>query len=281
MADGPQAAVVTGAGRGIGRAIALDLAARGLHVVCISQSQNAAKTAQSIQQSGGVATALQLDLRDAEEAGQRVAQWVAQCAEGARLERLAVVLAAGTLGPTGPLFDSNAPESSLSAWLECMQVNLFGNLAVARALLKPMLAAGYGRIVAFAGGGSAYAYPLFPAYSASKTAMVRAIENLDCDLRGKGDFAAACLAPGAVETDMLARIRAAGAEVRTTVNIAEPVEFVREFVFCKSCGFSGSFVHARDNWREYLNNGHALPDAALWKLRRIEPPRPETSRKAT
>ena len=256
--------VVTGAGRGIGRAIALDLAARGLHVVCISQSQNAADTAQSIHQSGGAATALQLDLRDAGAAGQRVAAW----AEGAAFKRLAAVLAAGTLGPTGPLL-----ESCPSAWLECMQVNLLGNLAVARALLSPMLAAGYGRIVAFAGGGSAYAYPLFPAYSASKTAMVRAIENLDCDLRGKGDFATVCLSPGAVETDMLARIREAGAEVRTTVDIAEPVRFVREFVFCESCGFSGSFVHVRDNWREYLNNGYVLPDAALWKLRRIEPPR--------
>jgi NAD(P)-dependent dehydrogenase (short-subunit alcohol dehydrogenase family) len=264
MADGPQAVVVTGAGRGIGRAIALDLAARGLHVVCISQSQNAADTAQSIHQSGGAATALQLDLRDAGAAGQRVAAW----AEGAGFERLAAVLAAGTLGPTGPLL-----ESCPSAWLECMQVNLLGNLAVARALLRPMLATGYGRIVAFAGGGSAYAYPLFPAYSASKTAMVRAIENLDCDLRGKGDFATACLAPGAVETDMLARVRAEGAEVRTTVDIAEPVRFIREFVFCESCGFSGSFVHVRDNWREYLNNGHVLPDAALWKLRRIEPQR--------
>jgi 3-oxoacyl-[acyl-carrier protein] reductase len=264
MADGPQAVVVTGAGRGIGRAIALNLASRGLHVVCISQSQNAEDTAQSIHESGGAATALRLDLRDAAAAGQRVSQW----AEGAGFERLALVLAAGTLGPTGPLLASTE-----SAWLECMQVNLLGNLAVARALLKPMLAAGYGRIAAFSGGGSAYAYPLFPAYSASKTAVVRAIENLDCDLRGKGDFATVCLAPGAVETDMLTRVRAAGAEVKTTVNIAEPVEFIREFVFCTSCGFSGSFVHVRDNWREYLNNGHELPDAALWKLRRIEPQR--------
>jgi 3-oxoacyl-[acyl-carrier protein] reductase len=256
-----QAVVVTGAGRGIGRAVALDLAARGLHVVCISQSQNAADTAQSIVGTGGAATALQIDLRDAEAAGKLVAQW----AEDAGFERLAAVLAAGTLGPPGPL-----SESCPAVWLECLQVNLLGNLAVARALLKPMLAAGYGRIVAFAGGGSAYAYPLFPAYSASKTAMVRAIENLDCDLQGKGDFATACLAPGAVETDMLARVRAAGAEVRTTVDIAEPVEFIREFVLCESCGFSGSFVHVRDNWREYLNNGRNLPQAALWKLRRIE-----------
>ena len=264
MAGGPQAAVVTGAGRGIGRAIAQDLAARGLHVVCISQSQNAEDAARSIRESGGAATALRLDLRDAAAAGQRVSGW----AEGAGFERFTVVLAAGTLGPTGPLLATTE-----SAWLECMQVNLLGNLAVARALLKPMLAARYGRIAAFSGGGSAYAYPLFPAYSASKTAVVRAIENLDCDLRGKGDFATVCLAPGAVETDMLTRVRSAGAEVKTTVDIAEPVEFIREFVFSKSCGFSGSFVHVRDSWRDYLNNDRALPDAAQWKLRRIEPPR--------
>jgi NAD(P)-dependent dehydrogenase (short-subunit alcohol dehydrogenase family) len=128
----------------------------------------------------------------------------------------------------------------------------------------------FGRIVGFAGGGAAYAFPLFPAYAASKAAMVRTIENIQEDLNGKGDFAAVCLAPGANETDMLKKVRAAGATVKTTVAISEPVAFVREFLFSDNCGFKGAFVHVRDNWRDYLNSGKKIDDQK-WKLRRIEP----------
>lgn len=261
MAD-IQAILVTGAGRGIGRAISLELGSQRAHVVCLSRSENAERTAREIRERGGSASAIQADLRDASA----VEKAVGACALSHKFERWGAVLAAGTLGPSGPLV-----ESDLSAWMDCFAINVLGNLAAAKALLEPMLASGFGRILAFAGGGSAYAYPLFPAYSASKTAMVRAMENLNCDVQGKGDFAVACLAPGAVDTDMLAQVKAAGAEVRTMVPIVEPVTFAREFVFSKSCGFSGSFVHVRDKWPEYLNNGHALPQPALWKLRRIEP----------
>ena len=254
-----EAVLVTGAGRGIGKAIALDLAASGVHVVCLSKSANADITRDEIRERGGSAESLSLDLSRYAET-ERAA---GTCGEPH--QRWGVVLAAGILGPTGSLVETN-----LEDWRECMELNVLGNLAAVKGLLHRMLAARFGRILAFAGGGSAYAYPLFPAYSASKTAMVRAIENLNKDLEGKGDFAVACLAPGAVETDMLARVREAGAEIKTTTDIAEPVRFAREFLFSTSCGFSGSFVHVRDKWPEYLNNGHALNTESLWKLRRIE-----------
>jgi NAD(P)-dependent dehydrogenase (short-subunit alcohol dehydrogenase family) len=124
--------------------------------------------------------------------------------------------------------------------------------------------------VGFGGGGAAYAYPLFPAYAAAKTATVRTIENIQADLDGKGDFAAVCLAPGANETKMLAQVRAAGAQIKTTVDIGEPVRFVREFLLCRDCGFKGAFVHVRDNWMDFLDAGRKQDDK-LWKLRRTEP----------
>src|SRR5258708_466943 len=254
-----EAVLVTGAGRGIGKAIALDLAVSGVHVVCLSKSANADITRDEIMERGGSAESLSLDLSRYAEA-ERAA---GTCGEPH--QRWGVVLAAGILGPTGSL-----AETKLEEWRECMELNVLGNLAAVKGLLHRMLAARFGRILAFAGGGSAYAYPLFPAYSASKTAMVRAVENLNKDLEGKGDFAVACLAPGAVETDMLARVREAGAEIKTTTDIAEPVRFAREFLFSTSCGFSGSFVHVRDKWLEYLNNGQTLNTESQWKLRRIE-----------
>ena len=100
--------------------------------------------------------------------------------------------------------------------------------------------------------------------------MVRTIENIQADLYSKGDFAAVCLAPGANETKMLQEIRRAGAEIKTTVDISEPVNFVREFLFSRTCGFKGAFVHVRDIWRDYLNNDRTIDEEA-WKLRRTSP----------
>ena len=151
-----------------------------------------------------------------------------------------------------------------------MRTNVLGNLAVTKAALPIMLKNKYGRLVFFAGGGAAYAYPIFPGYAASKTALVRAVENLHEDLKDAGDFAVAILAPGAVETDTLTRVREHGGYVRTTVPIEEPVEFVHQFLTAGKCGFSGCFVHVRDDWQKLLNSDNRLTAKDLWKLRRVE-----------
>jgi fengycin family lipopeptide synthetase B len=254
--------VVTGAGRGIGKAIAVELGSRGVHVFGISKTESVDATRDEIVAQGGSASSLRMDLSgDAEAIRQAVHDRVSRSG----LKSVGVVLAAAVLGPTGPL-----SETSLEAWKECLNVNLFGNLAVAQGCMSTMLSARFGRILALAGGGSAYAYPTFPAYSASKTAMVRAVENLHEDLRNCGDFAVVCLAPGAVETRMLQQVRAAGAVVKTTVDLAEPVRFARQFLFCETCGFSGRFVHVRDDWTPYLDVPNLSPKAETWRLRRIE-----------
>jgi NAD(P)-dependent dehydrogenase (short-subunit alcohol dehydrogenase family) len=97
--------------------------------------------------------------------------------------------------------------------------------------------------------------------------MVRATENLQDELKGLGDFLSVCVAPGAMETDMLAKVRAAGAEVRTTVSLDEPVEFVTTFLQAQECAFSGRFVHVRDAWREWMQTT-PMPEEQ-WLLRRI------------
>jgi NADP-dependent 3-hydroxy acid dehydrogenase YdfG len=160
--------------------------------------------------------------------------------------------------------------SNIGDWDRAFKINVLGNLAVARALLPVQIQHRFGRLLFFAGGGAAYAYPMFPAYAASKSALVRIVENLHEDLKDKGDFATAILAPGAVETDTLATVRASGAEVRTTVNISEPTAFAREFILSETCSFSGRFVHVRDTWPQWLNSNQAMPGKDLWKLRRVE-----------
>jgi NAD(P)-dependent dehydrogenase (short-subunit alcohol dehydrogenase family) len=257
----PDLVVVTGAARGIGKHIALEFGKQGAHVLCISRSDSTDETANAICSTGGQASALRVDLANFEEAGAKVADWLT----GNPFHRIGAVLAAGALGPAGPL-----ASTSLGDWDSTFRTNVLGNLAVAQAVLGAMRSHRFGRFVFFAGGGAAYAYPMFPAYAVSKTALVRAVENLHEDLKDDGDFAVAILAPGAVDTDILAAVRAHGGYVKTTVSMDEPVGFAREFVNAKSVGFSGSFVHVRDNWASYLNNGSTPEGKDIWKLRRVE-----------
>jgi len=257
----PELIVVTGAGRGIGRAIALGMGETASFVLCISQSEKANETAETIRAGGGNADGLVIDLAEFESAEQTVSEWILSSG----FTRIGVVLAAATLGPTGPLLATR-----LTEWERTFQINVLGNLAVVRAVLPTQAKAKFGRILFFAGGGAAYAYPIFPAYAASKTALVRIVENLDEDLTDKGDFAVAIVAPGAVETDTLAAVRASGGEVRTTVGIDEPTAFAKAFVTSGSCAFSGCFVHVRDTWSKHLDGGYDLERQDLWKLRRVE-----------
>src|ERR1039457_6164983 len=238
--------VVTGASQGIGKAISLDLARCGPEILCISRTNNCEATAAEITTAGGRAEGMILDIGNLEKTKSSLAAWIGKRDH----KKIGIVLAASILGPRN--FED------LTGWEECYRVNVLGNIAVYSSLLPRMLENKFGRIVGFGGGGAAYAYPMFPAYAASKVAMVRTIENMQADLNGKGDFAAVCLAPGANETNMLKQIRAAGAEIKTTVDISEPVGFVREFLLCRECGFKGAFVHVRDNWRDYLNNGRKM-----------------------
>ena len=99
---------------------------------------------------------------------------------------------------------------------------------------------------------------------------MRAVDNLHEDLKDQGDFATAILAPGAVDTDILAAVRAQGGYVKTTVAMEEPVGFAHQFITSRSVGFSGGFVHVRDVWADYLNNDKQTEKKDLWKLRAVE-----------
>ena len=253
--------IVTGAGRAIGKAAALKLGQSGIPILCISQSANSAETAHQIRLAGGGAESLQLDRADYYRTEQVMRDW----AENQSSKRIGVVLAAAILGPSGPLANSD-----LHGWDQAYRTGVLGNLAVLKALLPGMLQSQFARIVAFAGGGSAYANPSFPAYSAVKTAMVRIVENLHEDLQDKGDFGVVCMAPGAVETDMLHQVREAGGYVKTSVSIAEPVQLIEAFLESDICHFSGCFVHVRDEYQPHLNSEDKLSSDSKWKLRRVE-----------
>lgn len=169
------------------------------------------------------------------------------------IEQINVILCAAQIGDK-----NNFSSIQLD---KLFRINVLSNLNVIEAsiLFTQKL-----RVVWFSGGGAAFPYPDFFGYSLSKVAVVRAVENLSSILPEGSSIIA--LAPGAVETDMLKKVIESGCEVRTRTDISEPVNFVRKFITDEfdSKALNGMFLHVRDD----LSRIDEKKD--IFKLRRIE-----------
>ena len=185
-----QAALVTGAGRGIGRAIALALGDAGAAVAACARSEDEVSgVAGQIEGRGGHALALRCDVTDRQE----VEGMVAAVEEAIGPVDL-LVNNAGRFGPVGPLAATDPDD-----WWQALEVNLRGPLYCARAVLPGMLARGRGRIVNVSSGVGFAAIPMLSAYVVSKTALYRLSENLAAETRGHGVTVFA-IDPGLVRT---------------------------------------------------------------------------------
>ncbi|MFQ6019572.1 MAG: SDR family NAD(P)-dependent oxidoreductase, partial [Dehalococcoidia bacterium] len=148
-------AIVTGGGRGIGKAIALALAQEGANLVLVSRTlPEVEETAAAVRGLGGRALALAADVSCREHIDAVI---TATQEEFGRVDVL--VNNAGIYGPIGPLVD-NDPER----WLETIKINLFGVFLCMRAVLPSMMRQRYGKIINLSGGGATSARPYFTAY---------------------------------------------------------------------------------------------------------------------
>lgn len=254
----PDAIIVTGAGRGLGKEVAINLAQEGIKILCVSKSLNCYTVADDIVKAGGRAEPLQLDFTNLYQTRIGVEKW---CEKNCNIN-LGIVLNAGIIGRSGGILDSR-----LDDWEITIKTNLLGNLCVLQGALANMQETQYGRVVSIGGGGAGSAYPLFGGYAASKVAIVRIVENIAIELQEKiKDFSIIALATGAMKTEMLEEVIRAGAEIKTFVDISEPVNFITRFMSMdseKAKYLSGKFVHVRDD----LNS---LDFKNKWLLRRIE-----------
>jgi 3-oxoacyl-[acyl-carrier protein] reductase len=185
-----QVALVTGAGRGIGRAIALALSDAGAAVAICARSQDEVTgVAGEIEGRGRHALAVRCDVTDRQE----VERMVAAVEETIGPVTL-LVNNAGRFGPVGPLAAID-PDN----WWQALEVNVRGPLYCARAVLPGMLARGHGRIVNVSSGVGFAAIPMLSAYVVSKTALYRLSENLAAETRGHG-VSVFAIDPGLVRT---------------------------------------------------------------------------------
>jgi NAD(P)-dependent dehydrogenase (short-subunit alcohol dehydrogenase family) len=187
---------------------------------------------------------------------------------------------AGVYGPIG-LFE----EADWQEWCEALQINLFGTVAMSRAIVPLMKRQQYGKVINLSGGGATAPLPRFTAYAASKAAVVRFTETIAEELRSS-HIDVNAIAPGALNTRLLDQILDAGPDragedfYRRSVKQREEggasLELAAELaVFLASAesdGITGKLISAMwDDWRNFPKFRERIQKSDVFTLRRIVP----------
>ena len=165
-------ALITGAGRGIGRAIAAAYAKEGAKLALAARTAaELDETARQVEALGATACAIPTDVTDQQQVEAMVAKTL-DCYPTIDI----LVNNAGIVGPVGPLQDND-----ISHWVQTIQLNVIGVFLCCRAVLPTMLTRNSGKIVNMSGVGGRN----LSAYGASKAALVDITETLYQELQGK------------------------------------------------------------------------------------------------
>ena len=192
-------AVVTGGGRGIGRATAITLAQAGAKVMVTARTESEIEeTATRIRKEGGEAQAFGADVSDWEAMARLAAEteWAFGPAD-------IVVANAGVIEPVGDTWEVRPNE-----WAHSLDVNLTGVFYTARAFLPRMVDRDRGVLVFTSSGAATHPVPGWSAYCAAKAGLNHFVRNLaaEIDERGLG-IRVHTFYPGIVDTAMQERIR--------------------------------------------------------------------------
>jgi len=176
-----------------------------------------------------------------------------------KLKKLDVLInCAGILGPVGKF-----EENDLKKWVKAIEVNFLGTVYTSYFAIPLLKKSRRGKIINFAGGGSAYPRLYHTAYGSSKTAVVRLSETLAQEYPSLDINA---IAPGAYKTKIW-NGETHDKEPKQWGNISRLKSFVKFLISKKSDGISGKFIHYKDNW-ENFNKIKLSKD--ILTLRRIE-----------
>jgi NAD(P)-dependent dehydrogenase (short-subunit alcohol dehydrogenase family) len=262
--------VITGAGRGIGKRLAIGFASRGAKVGLIARTgAELDLTDLEIKHAGGISHKLAADVRDFERLN-----GVVELMRHRHGPVQVLICAAAIQGPIGPFH-----KVSMKAWADTMETNLMGVVNSCRAVVPKMIENRRGKIVILSGGGAATPRPNFTAYACSKTAVVRLGESLAEELRDH-NIQVNCMSPGGAYTSMTDEILSAGdaagwkeiegaEKIQQTGGIKpeKQIELACFLASETSNHISGKFLHVDDDWKR-LENAQSNPD--LFTLRRLK-----------
>ena len=183
---------MTGASRGIGRAVALELARREMSVAVgfATRADEAEKTLASMEEAGGRGTCVRIDVGDAQSVDRAFAEVEEE------LGPVSVLV-----NNAGTREDSLALKMTDDAWQRVLQTNLFGTFACCRRSLRGMLRAGWGRIVNVSSVAGIAGSPGQANYAASKAGVIALTKTLAREVSRKG-ITVNAVAPGFIETPM-------------------------------------------------------------------------------
>ncbi|MBV8843062.1 MAG: SDR family oxidoreductase [Bryobacterales bacterium] len=263
--------LVTGAGRGIGKRLAIGFAATGARVGLLARSKAELDLCHlEIEHAGGSALRLRADVCDFEQVTAAVERMRVQF--GAHPTVL--LCAAAILGPIGPFV-----ETGPKIWDEVIRTNFTGVLNACRAVLPHMIAERSGKIIILSGGGATPSRPNFALYNATKTALVRFAETLAEEVE-QHNIQVNCLSPGATYTHMTDQILTAGERagwreveearhVRITGGVPpeKQIELALFLASEQSNHISGRLISVQDDWKK-LRDRTVSPE--LYRLRRAQ-----------
>lgn len=262
--------LVTGAGRGIGKRLAIGFATAGAKLGLLARSKAELDLADlEIEHAGGSALRIRADVTDFEQ--------VSAAVDRMRVHYGGVhvlVCAAAVQGPIGPLADNNP-----KTWAETIETNLIGVMHSCRAVLPLMIEKRAGKIIVLSGGGAATTRPYFSAYSASKAAVVRLVEAIAEEVRDH-NIQINCMSPGGTYTSMTDEILRAGdkagwkdaeeaMQIRHTGGVPpdRQIELALFLASEESNHISGKLIHVNDDWKK-LKSGSVHPE--MYTLRRVQ-----------
>lgn len=264
-----QVALVTGGGRGIGRATAQALAAAGATVVITSRSQEELdQTLRLLEQAGGKGLAIVADVTQ-QDSIERVVQLAEKQVGPIDL----LVNNAGSAGGFGKI-----SEVDPASWWRDLEINVYGTFLVTHAVLPAMLARRRGRIINVASYLGTVPFPYGSAYSVSKTALIRLTETLALEAREQG-ISTFAIHPGTVLTQLTPQKNPDGSAKLL------PDQFVKSFrarsidppelganliVFLatgKADVLSGRYISAHDDLFAMIQRGEEIQHHNLYTLR--------------
>lgn len=268
--------LITGAGRGIGRAIALAYAKEGARLALAARTRaELEQTAQQAQALGATTCVILANVTNQAQVEDMVRQ---------TLDRFStidiLVNNAGIVGPVGALQDND-----VASWICTIQVNLIGTFLCCRAVLPVMLRQNRGKIINLSGSGATSAPYHLSAYGSSKAAVIRLTEILSLELEGK-NIQINALGPGSIHTRLWEEIRDAAAAVGDTelyefgqrvtsgggASIERAAELAVFLASDASGNLSGRLIHAVAD--DFSNLPPHIPEimaSDTYTLRRVEP----------
>jgi 3-oxoacyl-[acyl-carrier protein] reductase len=183
-------AIVTGASRGIGRAIALELARRGAQVVAAARGDNARAAVDEIRLAGGLAESVTAEMTDAASLEQLIAGTID------RHQKIDVLVS-----NAGITRDQLLLRMKRADWDEVLATNLTAAFTLCQAALKPMIRQRHGRIVAVSSIVGQVGNAGQANYAASKAGLIGFCKSLAREVASR-NITVNVVAPGLIDTDM-------------------------------------------------------------------------------